>query len=70
MISSDLLKTGFPIVSKVQSSVLFVIPGSEGSKGDIPTPNILADPSHLNDKQFLIKYKIYETVFLTSVDPC
>ena len=69
MISFDLLKTGFPIVSKVQSSVLFVIPGSEGSKGDIPTPNILADPSHLNDEQFPL-YKIYETVFLTSVDPC
>ena len=46
-----LLKTGLPIVSRVQSSVLFVIPGSEGSKGDIPTPNILADPSHLTDKQ-------------------
>ena len=54
MISFDLLKTGFPIVSKVQSSVLFVIPGSEGSKGEIPTPNILADPSHLNDEQFPI----------------
>ena len=59
----DLLKTGLPIVSRVQSSVLFVIPGSEGSKGDIPTPNILADPSHLTVKQFPI-YKIYQTVFL------
>ena len=58
-----LLKTGFPIVSRVQSSVLFVIPGSEGSKGDIPTPNILADPSHLTGKQFPI-YKIDKTVFL------
>ena len=52
-----LLKTGLPIVSRVQSSVLFVIPGREGSNGDIPTPNILAEPSHLAKKIFLIFIK-------------
>ena len=41
------------MVSSVQSSVLFVIPGNEGSKGDIATPNILADPSHLNKQHLL-----------------
>ena len=45
-----LLKTGFPIVSSLQSSVLLVTPGRELSKADIPTPNILADPSHLENK--------------------
>ena len=60
-----LLKTGFPIVSSVQSSVLLVMPGSDGSNGEMPTPNILADPSHL-----IHCYKHYEEMFgLTSADP-
>ena len=42
------LNTGLPMVSRVQSSVLLVMPGSEGSKADMPTPNILAEPSHLD----------------------
>ena len=42
-----LLNTGLPIVSRVQSSVLLVTPGRDGSKADMPTPNILADPSQL-----------------------
>ena len=41
------MNTGFPIVSKVQSSVLFVIHGREGSNGEMPTPNIPAESSHL-----------------------
>ena len=42
-----LLNTGLPIVSRVQSSVRLVMPGSDGSKAEMPTPNILALPSHL-----------------------
>ena len=33
-----------------------VMPGSEGSKADIPTPKIRADPSHL--KQFIMNVVI------------
>ena len=44
------LNTGLPMVSRVQSSVLLVMPGSEGSKAEMPTPNILAEPSHLDNK--------------------
>ena len=47
------LKTGLPIVSSLQSSVLLVTPGRELSKADIPTPNILADPSHLQIEDYL-----------------
>ena len=36
------------MVSRVQSSVLLVMPGSEGSNAEMPTPNILAEPSHLD----------------------
>ena len=36
------------MVSRVQSSVLLVMPGSDGSKAEMPTPNILALPSHLD----------------------
>ena len=42
------MNTGLPMVSRVQSSVLLVMPGSEGSKAEMPTPNILAEPSHLD----------------------
>ena len=48
------LKTGLPIVSSLQSSVLLVTPGRELSKADIPTPNILADPSHLQNKRIIL----------------
>ena len=49
-----LLNTGLPIVSRVQSSVLLVMPGRDGSKADIPTPNIRADPSHLKHRRLEI----------------
>ena len=41
------------MVSRVQSSVLLVMPGSEGSNAEMPTPNILAEPSHL-DKLIIV----------------
>ena len=49
------------MVSSVQSSVLLVMPGSEGSKAEMPTPNILAEPSHLDKLIRLQSHKIKVT---------